>query len=82
MNEVSALSAAFRALLIVLHKNKVVDINDVVSTMGNTIDFGNMEHMTTPDKQRYTMIYYDSLRQIADALTLADEKLKKSSSGD
>jgi len=82
MNEFSALSDAFIALLTVLHKNKVIDINDVVSTMGNSIDFGNMQHMTDPAQQRYTMAYYDSLRQIADALTLADEKLKKAQSGD
>ena len=68
MSESAALFHAYVALLKVLHKNKVIDINDVVCEMGNTIDFAKIHHMDKDFDQEYVVAFYNSLLQVASAL--------------
>lgn len=77
INSSTAMFSAYVSLLKVLHKNKVIDINDVVVEMGNTIDFAKAQHMDEKTDQSCHLVIYQNLLLIADALTLADENLKK-----
>jgi hypothetical protein len=82
MSESSSMFSAYVALLKVLHKKKIVDINDVVSEMGNTIDFAKIQHMDKTVDQAYSVVVYESLQQIASAMFESEEKIRKSQSGD
>jgi hypothetical protein len=68
MSESTASFHAYVALLKVLHKNKVIDINDVVSEMGNTIDFAKIHHMDKDHDLTFELFYYEKLLEIASAL--------------
>lgn len=69
MSESTAMFSAYVALLKTLHKNKVIDINDVVAEMGNSIDFAKIQHMDKDADQQYSEALYQSLLKIATALS-------------
>ena len=66
------------ALLKVLHKNKVIDIEDVIVELGNTIDFAKPSHMDVDLIQEKNIAIYESLQQISHALDQAESKIPKS----
>jgi hypothetical protein len=66
------------ALLKVLHKNKVIDIEDVIVELGNTIDFAKSSHMDVDLNQERNIAVYESLQQISQALDQAELKIRKS----
>jgi hypothetical protein len=66
------------ALLKVLHKNKVIDIEDVIVELGNTIDFAKSSHMDVDLNQERNIAVYKSLQQISHALDQAESKIRKS----
>ena len=66
------------ALLKVLHKNKVIDIEDVIVELGNAIDFAKSSHMDVDLNQERNIAVYESLQQISHALDQAELKIRKS----
>jgi len=70
------------ALLKVLHKNKVIDIEDVIVELGNAIDFAKSSHMEVDSNQERNIAVYNSLQQISLALDQAESKICKSRSGE
>jgi len=70
------------ALLKVLHKNKVIDIEDVIVELGNAIDFAKSSHMEVDSNQERNIAVYNSLQQISLALDRAESKICKNRSGE
>ena len=68
MSESIAMFSAYVSLLKVLHKNKIIDINDVVIEMGNTIDFAKIQHLDKNADQSYSIVVYENLLSIANAI--------------
>ena len=68
------------ALLKVLHKNKVIDIEDVIGELGNAINFAKSSHMDVDSNQERNIAIYESLQQISHALDQAESKIRKSRS--
>jgi len=66
-----AILGAYVALVKLLHEKKVIDINDLVASIGDTIDFANMKHMNNPTQQESRQIY-EHLQQIAAAMLHAE----------
>jgi hypothetical protein len=63
-----ALYGVIASLMRVLHKNKVIDIEDVVVDLGNTIDFAKATHMDADLNQDYLIVLYKQLQQLSAAL--------------
>jgi hypothetical protein len=63
---------AFFSLVRVLHAKKVIHIDELISQIGDTIDFADMKHMENPTKD-YSLQIYKSLQEIAAALAAADK---------
>lgn len=75
-----ALFSAYVALLKVLHKNKVIDINDVVAEFGGTIDFAKIQHMDKDADQSANVVLYEHLQQISLALLQSELKIQEAKS--
>lgn len=68
-----ALLRAYVSLVKLLHDKKVIDINDLLASIGNTIDFANTEHMHDAT-QKELLVIYRHIEQIAAAMHHAESK--------
>ena len=56
-----AIMEAYLALVKVLHRNKAIDVADVVTEIGNTIDFQTKHPNANAELLGYLKSHYDSL---------------------
>lgn len=71
MTDIATLNAVL-ALVKILHRKKVIHIDELIAETGDLIDFADTEHLDLPDRAEQVAVY-EALRRVGRMLHAIDD---------